>query len=63
MSILIKSGEEYYEVPADVLDQCKISKEQFDEGRVKVSSEVATRSYVPRSGRDCNLVDLSVGPE
>jgi hypothetical protein len=44
MSILIKSEEGYYEIPADVLEKCKISKEQFEEGREKMSADVEGQS-------------------
>jgi hypothetical protein len=59
MSILIKSEEGYYEIPADVLEKCKISKEQFEEGREKMPNDVATQASVPKSEGGCNLVDLS----
>ncbi len=61
MSILIKSGEEYYEIPAHMLEKCRISKDRFDQGRKTTASDVATQSDVPGSGGGCNLVDLSVG--
>jgi hypothetical protein len=58
MSILIKTGEEYYEIPADVLEQYKISKEQFEEDRQKMSNDVAVQASVPKPVGGCNLVDL-----
>jgi hypothetical protein len=40
MSILIKSEEGFYEIPADVLKKYKISKEQFEKGLQKMSPDV-----------------------
>jgi hypothetical protein len=53
MSILVKSGEGYFEIPADVLEKCKISKEQFEKGRKKMAGDVEGQAS------DCNLVNLS----
>jgi len=52
MAIVIKSGKDYYEVPADVLKKCKITKKQFDKACKAAGAEVAGQCD------DCNLVDL-----
>ena len=41
MSVLLKSGENYFEIPNDVLEQYKITKEQFEEASKEVSADVA----------------------
>ncbi len=50
MSVVIKSGKAYYEIPADVLKKCKITKKQFDRACKAAGTEVAGQSD------DCNLV-------
>jgi hypothetical protein len=52
MAILIKSAKEYYEIPDEVLKKCKITKEQFEKGREKLSADVEGQCS------DCTLVDL-----
>ena len=52
MPILIKSEEEYYEIPDKVLKKCKVSKEQFEKGREKMAADVEGQCG------DCSLVDL-----
>ncbi len=54
MSILIKAGKDYYEIPANILKECKISKAKFEKGNKKKSADVAGQCWEP-----CNLVDLS----
>ena len=44
MSILIKSGDKFFEIPDDVLEKCKITKEQFEKGCKEVSADVAGQS-------------------
>lgn len=39
MSILIKSGKNYYEIPANVLKKCKITKAKFEKGKKKMSTK------------------------
>jgi hypothetical protein len=41
MSVLLKSGEKYFEIPNDVLGQYKITKEQFEEGSKEATADVA----------------------
>ena len=44
MSILVKSGDKHYEIPTDVLEKYKITKEQFEAGCKEVSADVAGQS-------------------
>ncbi|MBI5394968.1 MAG: hypothetical protein HZA91_06680 [Verrucomicrobia bacterium] len=41
MSILIKSKNTYYEIPATVLKKYKITKKQFEKGSKKAPADVA----------------------
>jgi hypothetical protein len=52
MSILMKSGDKYYEIPETELKKFKITKRQFDKSQKQSASEVAGQSS------DCSLVDL-----
>jgi len=54
MSILIKSGKNYYAIPTNVLKKCKISKAKFEKGGKKKSADVAGQCW-----EDCSLVDLT----
>lgn len=58
MSILIKSEKVYYEIPNDVLEKCKISKEQFEKGLSELSADVARQKRISWDS-DCTLVDLT----
>jgi len=44
MSILIKSGDKFYEIPNDVLEKHEITKEQFENGCKEISADVAGQS-------------------
>jgi hypothetical protein len=52
MSILIKSGDKYYQIPEAELKKFKITKREFDKSQQQTSSDVAGQSS------DCSLVDL-----
>jgi len=52
MSVLIKSGTRYYEIPEGALDKFRITKKQFEENRKGLSAETADQYS------DCSLVDL-----
>ena len=53
MSILIKSGKQYYEIPASELKKYRITRKQFEKGRKVLAAELAGQSS------DCDLVDLT----
>ena len=55
MAILLKSGEEYFELSDEVLKKSKITKEQYEKAREKGSGDVAGQSW----DSICSLVDLS----
>ena len=50
MSVLLVSGEERFEIPNDVLEKCKISKEEFAKKYGDLDVEVAGQHD------DCTLV-------
>jgi hypothetical protein len=52
MSILIKAGKSFYEIPAAQLKKFKITKKQYEKAAKNLSAEVAGQC------NDCNLVDL-----
>ena len=56
MSILVKKGEKYYEIPDKVLAKCKITKKAFLKCAEGMSGEVAGQGI--NWDGDCSLVDL-----
>jgi hypothetical protein len=56
MPILVKRGEEYFEIPDKTLAKCKISKDDFVKRAEGLSSDVAGQGI--NWDGDCNLVDL-----
>ena len=53
MSILIKSGDKFFEIPNDVLEKYKVTKEQFEKGCKEVSADVAGQCEDDVSGQWC----------
>ena len=60
MSILVRSGDDFFEIPAEVLERCKISKEEFLErvrrGDVQLAEKESPCNFV-EFGSSCTLDD------
>ena len=57
MSILIKQGDEYYEIPDNVLAKSKVTKADFEKGLREMAANVADQTG---GWKDyCNFIDLS----
>lgn len=58
MSILIKHGDKYYEIPDDVLAKSGLTRDQFEKRVETLSGALAEHQAAQRD--QCNFLDLSV---
>ncbi len=57
MSIIIKQGDKYYEIPEEVLAKSKVSKADFEQSLKGMAMEQAKQTGGWKDA--CNLLDLS----
>jgi hypothetical protein len=58
MSVLIRSGDAFYEIPDELFEKCRVPEKQFERGVRETSNPVATEIPGPDPD-DGNFLDLT----